>query len=98
MGGTLGVTLASASYEITLNQKLLDRFGAELGAADEIYRILHGLRELKNLAGGWRAGVMASFTEAFRVVWIMMACWATLALISVSLVKQHKLHDRLDRL
>ena len=92
------MTLASTAYQTTLKGRLWDRFGAEPAAAEEIRRILRGLGELKHLPEGWRAGVMATFTEAFRVVWIMMACWAILALVSISLVKGHKLHERLDRL
>ncbi|EXA31557.1 hypothetical protein BFJ63_vAg16634 [Fusarium oxysporum f. sp. narcissi] len=97
VGGTVGITMASAAYQNTLKEMLWDRFGDESGGPEEIRRILDGLEELKHLPEGWWQGVMTSFTESFRVVWVMMACWAVLALVSISLVKQHTLHSRLDR-
>lgn len=97
VGGTLGITVASAVYQNTLKERLWARYGDEPGGPGEIRRILDGLEELKHLPEGWWKGVMASFMEAFGRVWLMMLCWAVLALVSVSFMKQHKLYSRLDR-
>lgn len=98
IGGTVGITMASAVYQNTLKSKMWGLFGDVPGGQEEIRRILDGIEELKYLPKGWRTGVMASFTESFRVVWVMMVCWAVLALVSISLLKEHKLHSRMDRL
>lgn len=89
--------MASAAYQSNLKEMLWDIFGERKGGPEEIRRILNGLEELKHLPKGWWRGVMASFMESFRIVWLMMVCWAVLALFSISLVKQHKLHSRMDR-
>ncbi|PNP78555.1 hypothetical protein FNYG_08103 [Fusarium nygamai] len=97
VGGTLGITMASAAYQSNLKEMLWDIFGDKAGGPEEIQRILDGLDELKHLPEGWWHGVMASFMESFRIVWLMMVCWAVLALFSISLVKRHTLHSRMDR-
>jgi hypothetical protein len=89
--------MASAVYQNTLKEKLWNLFGDQSGGPEEIRRILDGLEELKHLPQGWLQGVMESFMGSFRIVWVMMTCWAVLALLSISLVKEHKLHSKLDR-
>ncbi|KAF4475839.1 multidrug resistance fnx1 [Fusarium agapanthi] len=97
VGGTLGITMASAAYQSNLKEMLWDIFGDKSGGPEEIQRILDGLEELKHLPEGWWHGVMATFMESFRIVWLMMVCWAVLALFSISFVKRHTLHSRMDR-
>ncbi|KAF5531604.1 multidrug resistance protein fnx1 [Fusarium phyllophilum] len=97
LGGTLGITMASAAYQSNLKEMLWDIFGDKAGGPEEIQRILDGLDELKHLPEGWWHGVMATFMGSFRIVWLMMVCWAVLALFSISLVKRHTLHSRMDR-
>ncbi|CAJ2507263.1 Uu.00g084490.m01.CDS01 [Anthostomella pinea] len=97
VGGTVGITIASAIYQNVLKTQLYDRFGDLPGAEDEIRRIRDDLGELKHLPEGWYDGVMAAFMEAFRSVWFTMLGLILLGLISVSLMKQHKLHTTLSR-
>ncbi|KAF5715724.1 multidrug resistance protein fnx1 [Fusarium mundagurra] len=97
VGGTLGITMASAAYQSNLKEMLWDIFGDKEGGPEEIQRILDGLDELKHLPEGWWHGVMATFMESFRIVWLMMVCWAVMALFSISLVKRHTLHSTMDR-
>ncbi|RMJ12845.1 hypothetical protein CDV36_007499 [Fusarium kuroshium] len=97
LGGTVGVTIGSAVYQNILKARLWDRFGNEHGAADEISRIRDDLEELKHLPEGWYDGVMASFMEAFRGVWLTLLGMSILALICVSMMKQHTLHSNLER-
>jgi len=90
--------MASAAYQNTLKARLWERFGQVAGGPEEIGRILNGLDELRRLPHGWwEGGVGASFTESFRVVWLMMVCWAVLALFSISLLRQYTLHSSMDR-
>ncbi|GKU12332.1 unnamed protein product [Fusarium langsethiae] len=97
VGGTLGITMASAAYQNTLKERLWNLLGDKAGGPEEIRRLLDGLEELKRLPQDWLQGVMESFIESFRIVWVIMAVWAVLALLSISLVKEHKLHSTLDR-
>lgn len=97
VGATLGVTVASAVYQNILKARLWDRFGSLPGAGEEIKRIRDDLGELKHLPAGWQDGVLASFMEAFRGVWLTVLGLAIVGLVSISLVRQHKLHSNLAR-
>ncbi|KAI1820627.1 major facilitator superfamily transporter [Xylaria intraflava] len=97
VGSTLGITVGSAIYQNVLKNRLWERFGDLPGAAEEISRIRDDIDELKHLPEGWHDGVMASFQEAFHSVWLMLVGLVVLALISISLLKQHKLHSTLAR-
>ncbi|KAK4155948.1 hypothetical protein C8A00DRAFT_13080 [Chaetomidium leptoderma] len=97
VGATLGITVASAVYQNILKARLWDRFGDLPGAADEIERIRDDLGEIASLPEGWYEGVIQSFMEAFRGVWLTALALTVAALISVSLMKQHKLHSNLAR-
>ncbi|KAI5862905.1 MFS general substrate transporter [Durotheca rogersii] len=97
VGGTVGITIASAIYQNVLKTQLWERFGDLPGAAEEIKRIRDDLNELKHLPEGWYDGVISSFMDAFQSVWLAMLGLALLALVSVSLMKQHRLHSTLSR-
>lgn len=97
VGATVGVTVASTIYQNVLKLQLWDRFGDFPGAAEEISRIRDDLDELKHLPDGWYDGVIASFMEAFRSVWFTALGLTLFALVSVSFMKQHKLHSTLSR-
>ncbi|KAL2266489.1 hypothetical protein VTJ83DRAFT_5841 [Remersonia thermophila] len=97
VGATLGVTAASAAYQNVLRARLWDRFGHLDGAAEEIARIRDDIGELARLPEGWYDGVIASFMEAFRSVWVMAFLLAVGGLVSVSRMQQHKLHSNLAR-
>lgn len=93
----MGVTVGSAIYQNILKARLWDRFGDEPGGADEIKHIRDSLDRLKHLPEGWHDGVIDSFMEAFRGVWLTMLALAIGGLICVSMIKQHTLHSTLDR-
>ncbi|CAH0021400.1 unnamed protein product [Clonostachys rhizophaga] len=97
LGSTLGVTTASVVYQNTLYNQLWSRFGDWPDAANEIGRIREHLDELKHLPDEWYDGVMRSFMEAFRGVWLMMLGLALTALFCIAGMKQHQLHSRLSR-
>ncbi|KAF5656254.1 multidrug resistance protein fnx1 [Fusarium sp. NRRL 25303] len=97
LGSTVGVTIGSAVYQNILKARLWDRFGAEPGAADEIRRIRDDLDEIKHLPEGWYDGVISSFVEAFRGVWLTLLAFAVVGLLCISLMRQHTLHSTLER-
>src|SRR3569833_328979 len=97
VGGTLGITAASAVYQNLLRDHLWRRFGDRPGAAEEIARIRDDIAELDRLPEGWRDGVIESFMEAFRGVWILALALAVVGLVCISLMRQHTLHSTLSR-
>ncbi|KND93566.1 Multidrug resistance protein fnx1 [Tolypocladium ophioglossoides CBS 100239] len=97
LGGTVGVTIGSAVYQNILKAQLWDKFGGYPGAAEEIQRIRDDLNELKHLPEGWHDGVIDSFMEAFRGVWLTMLAIAIGALICITMMRQHTLHSTLER-
>ncbi|PHH83299.1 hypothetical protein CDD82_2269 [Ophiocordyceps australis] len=80
VGATIGITVASAVYQNILKARLWYRFADYPNAADELQRIRDDLRELKHLPDGWYPGVIASFMEAFRGIWLTLLAMSVLAL------------------
>jgi hypothetical protein len=70
------VTIASAIYQNILKERLWERFGDRPDAEDIIGRIRDDLGEIGKLPPGWYEGVMRSFMEAFRGVWLAMLALA----------------------
>lgn len=97
VGATVGLTIASAIYQNILKARLWQRFGDYPDAAKEIARIRDDLGELGRLPDGWRDGVIQSFMEAFRGVWLSALGMGIVALVCVSLMRQHTLHSNLER-
>ncbi|KAK4168988.1 major facilitator superfamily domain-containing protein [Cladorrhinum sp. PSN259] len=97
VGSTLGITIASTVYQNILKVRLWERFGDLPGAAEEIERIRDDLGELTRLPDGWYEGVIQSFMDAFRGVWLTALALTIVALISVSFMRQHTLHSNLAR-
>ncbi|KAK1829606.1 major facilitator superfamily transporter [Podospora conica] len=97
VGSTLGVTIAASLHQNILDRRLWERFGDRPGAAEEIERIRNDLGELARLPEGWYEGVIQSFMEAFRGVWVMLLGLAVVGIVSSAAMKQHKLHSTLTR-
>lgn len=97
VGATVGITIASTVYQNILKTQLWDRFGDVPGAAEQIARIRNDLDELKHLPEGWTEGVMASFMEAFRGVWLTALGLSVVGLVATSLMRHHKLHSNMER-
>lgn len=93
----MGVTVGSAVYQNILKARLWDRFGDYPNAAEEIRRIRNDLGALKQLPEGWHGGVIDSFMEAFRGVWLTLLGLAILALGCVAMIRHHTLHTTLER-
>lgn len=97
LGGTIGITVASAVYQNILKAHLWSRFGDEPGAADVIQRVRDDLDEIRKLPPGWYEGVLESFMEAFRGVWFTLLGLGIAGLVFVSLMRQYTLHSTLSR-
>lgn len=97
LGGTIGITVGSAIYQNILSSRLWQRFGDEPHAGEIIQHIRDDLNFLKHLPEGWQDGVMSSFMEAFKSVWLTMLCLSVGAFVCVSLMRQHVLHETISR-
>lgn len=98
VGGTVGITIASAVYQNILKTQLWDRFGSLPDAGVVIPMIRDDLDELRHLPSGWvLEDVVSVFMEAFRGVWFTALGLVLLGLACVSLMKQHVLHSTLAR-
>lgn len=96
-GSTIGITIASAVYQNILKSELWEKFGDRPDANEVIGRIRESFAELERLPPGWREGVIESFMEAFRGVFLTALGFAVLMLGVGSLMKQNVLHSTLDR-
>ncbi|KAK3196039.1 hypothetical protein K4F52_000907 [Lecanicillium sp. MT-2017a] len=97
LGGTAGIAVASAVYRGVLKSGLWSRFGDDPDASEVIKRVLDDLGHMNDVPKGWYGGVVASYMEAFYWVWLIMAGWSLLALISTFFMKEQKLHTTLRR-
>ncbi|XEV02332.1 hypothetical protein FSHL1_007619 [Fusarium sambucinum] len=96
-GSTIGVTIASTVYQNLLQKGLHQRFDNREGSADVIKRILDSLDELKHLPQGWNEGVYEAYAVALRGVFLTGLGLATLGLVAVSFLKEHRLHSTISR-
>lgn len=84
-------------YRGVLKSGLWSRFGDDPDASEVIKRVLDDLGHMNDVPKGWYGGVVASYMEAFYWVWLIMAGWSLLALISTFFMKEQKLHTTLRR-
>ena len=96
-GSSIGITIGSAVFQNLLSHFLLQRFGDLPGAADQIKRIRDSPDEILRLPPGWQEGVIESYVNALRGVWVVVLGFAVLSTISSFFIKEHVLHDTLDR-
>nr|POF17805.1 multidrug resistance protein fnx1 [Quercus suber] len=96
-GSTIGITIAGAVFQNLLSDRLSMRFGDQPNAADEIRRIREDADEIDRLPPGWHDGVIESYVEALRGVWVMALGFFALAACASLLIKQHTLHSNLER-
>ncbi|KAJ8068731.1 hypothetical protein OCU04_002428 [Sclerotinia nivalis] len=96
-GSTIGITIASAVYQNILKTNLWEKFGDQPNAEEIIKRIRDSFDELNKLPKGWKEGVMESYMDAFRGVFLTALGFAVLMAGVGSMMKQNVLHERLDR-
>jgi MFS family permease len=96
-GSTIGVTIASAVYQNILKIQLWQKFGALPGATDKIQRIRDSLDELRHLPPDWKDGVLESYMDSLRAVFLTAMGIALLGLVTGSFMRQHILHTTLAR-
>lgn len=96
-GSTIGITIASAVFQNTLKSGLWARFGDRDEAKKLIPRIRDSLDELRTLPPDWKPGVLATYMESLRAVFLTLLGLSILgALVSLAM-REHKLHTNLAR-
>lgn len=96
-GSTIGITLASAVFQNLLKDQLWARFADRTDAAEVIAKLRDSVDYIKHLPPGWYDGVMDSYMNAFRGVWVLTLGLAVLG-ASISLgMREHVLHKTLER-
>lgn len=96
-GATIGVTIASAAYQNILKEELWAKFGDREGAADVIKRIRDSFDEIQRLPEGWKQGVLDTYMDALRGVFLVATGVAVLALVCQAFIREHTLHSNLAR-
>ncbi|TAQ83391.1 hypothetical protein B7494_g8286 [Chlorociboria aeruginascens] len=96
-GSTIGVTIASAVFQNILQIQLHSKFGGGNDAEEEIKRIRDSFDELKHLPPGWKTGVLDSYGDALRGVFLSALGISVAGFVAASFIKQHVLHSTLDR-
>lgn len=96
-GSTIGITIASAVFQNKLSHGLYERFGHLPGSADVISRIRDDVGDISFLPPGWEAGVRDTYIESLRAVWIVIVIMAGIGGVVSLFMKEHTLHNKLNR-
>ncbi|KAI9800897.1 MAG: hypothetical protein M1833_003034 [Piccolia ochrophora] len=96
-GSTIGITVASAVFQNILKAKLWARFGTRDDAVEVIGRIRDSFDEIRHLPPGWTEGVMQSYMDALRGVFLVAFGLAVLGSVISLGMREHKLHTNLAR-
>ncbi|THX52887.1 putative major facilitator superfamily transporter [Aureobasidium pullulans] len=96
-GSTIGITIASAVFQNKLSHGLYERFGHLPGSADVISRIRDDVGDISFLPPGWEAGVRDTYIESLRAVWIVVVIMAGIGGVVSLFMKEHTLHNKLNR-
>ncbi|EPS33800.1 hypothetical protein PDE_08762 [Penicillium oxalicum 114-2] len=96
-GSTIGITIASAVFQNTLQTGLWARFGQYPDAAKIIARLRDSLDEIRKLRPEWIPVVLDTYMNSLRAVFATLLGLTILgALVSISM-REHKLHNNLAR-
>jgi len=96
-GSTIGITLASAVFQNILKRRLWDRFAGFEDAGEVIRRIRDDVGDIGHLPPGWEEGVRETYVEALRGVWGLIVGLAGMAAFVALFMREHKLHNNLER-
>ncbi|TKA61554.1 hypothetical protein B0A49_11826 [Cryomyces minteri] len=90
-GSTIGITVASAVFQNILKAELWSQFGDQPEASHVIDRIRDSIDEVKHLPPGWRDGVLETYMDALRGVWLTLFGLALLGGLSVKTARGRRL-------
>ena len=96
-GSAIGVSIASAVYQITLQSRLRGSLGDEDCTKEVIRRLVDDFDVVNQLPPEWRQPVLLSGMSGLHSVFIACFVPAIMAFSCQIFVKQHKLHSNLER-
>ncbi|KZF21004.1 MFS multidrug transporter-like protein [Xylona heveae TC161] len=96
-GSTIGVTVASAVFQNILKRDLWQKFGDYDNAAEVIRRVRDSFDEIHHLPPGWKEGVLDSYMDAVRAVFVTSLGIAVLGTLASLAMREHTLHNNLAR-
>lgn len=96
-GSTIGITVASAVFQNVLKSGLWSRFGGREHAKEIISRIRDNLDEIHKLPPDWRLGVVVTYMDSLRAVFLTLLGLGVLAALASLAMREHKLHSNLAR-
>ncbi|KAI9841894.1 MAG: hypothetical protein M1838_003348 [Thelocarpon superellum] len=96
-GSTIGITVCSAVFQNLLKMQLWARFGGRSDAAHVIAKLRESFDEIRHLPPDWRPGVLQSYVDALRGVFLTCFGFAALGLVASLFMREHTLHRNLSR-
>ncbi|KAI5807406.1 major facilitator superfamily domain-containing protein [Peziza echinospora] len=100
-GSTIGVALSGAVFQNILRRELVRRLSGRGGAQGEadavIERVLRSFEEVAGLAPEWKGEIVAAFAAALRGVWALVFVFAAAGVVCAVVLRENRLHSRLDR-
>lgn len=97
VGGTIGSAIAGVVFQNSFKNGLWDKFGDYPNAEQRIRAIRDNPDVIRGLGPKWRRGALQVYEDATRKVWMLMLAVAVLALLSGSIMREHKLHTTIQR-
>ena len=96
-GSTIGITIASAVFQNTLNAGLWSRLGDLEDAAKWIARLRDNLEEIQRLPAAWIPNVLDAYMISLRGVFLALFGLTILGGVTGLAMREHKLHNNLSR-
>ena len=96
-GSSIGITIASAVFQNTLDKELWSRLGGREGAAAIIDKLRDNLIEIGKVPAGWKDDVLGSYMEALRGVFLTNLGIGVLGMLVSLAMRENKLHNNLAR-
>jgi len=93
-GSSIGISVCSAIFQTKINQELFDHFGGLLDAENIINRIRDSVDEIQNAPVEWHSGIVESYVEALRGVWVAVLLFTILAAGASMFLKGQPLHKK----
>ena len=96
-GSTIGVAISSAVFQNRLRSRLWAELGDKKGAKDLIGRLQDSIEVVRELPEPWKGKAVQAYMDALQSVWITIIGLAALAALISLFMRQHVLHNTLQR-
>lgn len=96
-GSTIGVAIGGAIFQNVLKSKLLEYIGTGKEAMKIIDRVRERFDAIDSIPQEYRSHVEDAYMDALHAVFYVSLAMGVCAMITSTLMKEHKLHSTLDR-